>query len=124
MGAINSKKLSACLGLALLVGSLTIPLAAADESSWRTYQRLGEEAFRNGHLNRAEQLFKEALTAAEDSHLDSKDISDSLNALAGVLSEQGKPDEAEQHYRRSLNLLEKAYGQHSPELVQTLLDLG
>lgn len=93
-------------------------------ADWRQYQSLGEQAYSDGRLGQAEQLFQQAVQSAESSRSSNKDLSSCLNGLAGVYCEQARPDEAIQLYKRSLRLLQHSYGNSSPDLVVTLLALG
>jgi transcriptional regulator len=47
-----------------------------------------------------------------------------MNCLGSVLQDLGRLDEAEQHYRRSLRMLESRFGPDDPDLVFALNNLG
>lgn len=47
-----------------------------------------------------------------------------MNCLGSVLQDLGRWDEAEQHYRRSLRMLENQFGPDDPDLVFALNNLG
>jgi tetratricopeptide (TPR) repeat protein len=47
-----------------------------------------------------------------------------MNCLGSVLQDLGRLDEAEQHYRRSLRMLESQFGPDDPDLVFALNNLG
>ena len=47
-----------------------------------------------------------------------------MNWLGSVLQDLGRLDEAEQHYRRSLRMLESQFGSDDPDLLFTLNNLG
>jgi eukaryotic-like serine/threonine-protein kinase len=69
----------------------------------------------------AEPLFRSALAAKERLYApDNSSIAISLNGLAGVLRDSGRPAEAEPYYQRALSIRE--VNKRSADLAETLRD--
>lgn len=84
---------------------------------WERYNLMAQNAMNQGKPQEAETLFRSAVTEAES--FDAKDpkLANSLNNLANCLRNQGKYPEAEQHYKRALEVRQKALGPLHADLV-------
>jgi tetratricopeptide (TPR) repeat protein len=110
-----------CLGLALPAA-----VAARAEELRRLRESLtqAEAALRQGRPERAEQLYLEALAAAERDGRPTLLLAQALDGLADVRREGEAWASAEPLYRRSAELLESLLGGRQPRLATTLHNLG
>ncbi|MBS1990934.1 MAG: tetratricopeptide repeat protein [Cyanobacteria bacterium SZAS LIN-2] len=87
---------------------------------WERYNNMGQNAMSQGKQADAEGQFRLAVKEAEDiSAKDPKDpkLAKSLNDLANCLRQQGKFPEAEEHYKRALEVKQKAVGPLHKDLI-------
>ena len=94
--------------------------AEAQNSLWETYNDSGEQAFEAGEYAKAQKLFESALKEAEGFGPSDPRLATSLNNLALLYATQGKYDQAEPLYKRSLAIREKALGPHHPDVAASL----
>lgn len=114
---------SAFMVVALSAGAAAGGSAPSD-IPWEKYQQAGLEALNQGHLDAAEDLFKQAIKAAQRSQQTADELVESQNGLARVLTLEARADEAEALFKRSLGILRRIYGARSTKLVPTMLELG
>ncbi|MBP9090015.1 tetratricopeptide repeat protein [bacterium] len=84
---------------------------------WERYNLMAQNAMNQGKPQEAEDLFRSAIAEAEK--LDAKDpkLANSLNNLANCLRNQGKYPEAEQNYKRALEVRQKVLGPLHTDLI-------
>jgi len=84
---------------------------------WERYNNMGQNAMSQGKQSDAEGQFRLAIKEAET--MDPKDpkLPKSLNDLANCLRQQGKFPEAEEHYKRALEVKQKAVGPLHKDLI-------
>lgn len=100
---------------------LACPALAA---SWEESIEIGEKAYKNHHIHKAEQALLAALKETEK--LDPEDIkvARTLNDLAVVYNEEGRNKEAEPYYLKALKIREKKLGPYDLAVADTLNNLG
>lgn len=98
--------------------------ATTGDLTWEKYRQAGYDAITQGNLDAAEDLFRQALNAVQRVPHKPIDVVKCQNSLARAFTLQARAEEAESMFKRSLDILRRAYGAKSPELVQTMLDLG
>lgn len=116
---MTSLILACTLAQALPASALT-----QSESDWRQYQKAAEAALQQGQIASAEDLYRKTVDEAERLNLSPAELAKCQNGLAAVLLMEDKIEEAQALYKKSLALLEKAFGDNDARLVQTMLDLG
>ncbi len=113
---------------AILTGLICIgvssPPVSAQETIWETYNQDGKKAYEAGRYTEAEKLLKLALAEAEKFGSSDPRMATSLNNLAALYDTQGKYDQAEPLYRRSLAIREKALGPDHPDVATSLNNLA
>jgi tetratricopeptide (TPR) repeat protein len=84
---------------------------------WERYNNMAQNAMAQGKPADAENQFRLAVKEAET--MDAKDpkLATSLNNLANCLRQQGKFPEAEEHYKRALEVRQKAVGPLHKDLI-------
>jgi len=84
---------------------------------WERYNNMGQNAMAQGKQADAEVQFRLAIKEAET--MDAKDpkLATSLNNLANCLRQQGKFPEAEENYKRALEVRQKALGPLHKDLI-------
>jgi tetratricopeptide (TPR) repeat protein len=84
---------------------------------WERYNLMAQTAMNQGKPQEAETLFRNAVTEAES--FDAKDprLASTLNNLGNCLRNQGKYPDAEQCYKRALEVRQKAIGPLHMDLV-------
>jgi len=115
-----------CVRLAFLsltlIGSPTIALADGDP--WLDSVAKGDSAVAQPSLHQAEDHYRRALKQVAKKGHATADVVLVQNKLANSLTLQGKIEEAQTIYRRSLRMLQRQYGMSSHELAPTLFALG
>lgn len=86
---------------------------------WRKHMQAGRIAFDKRDLGRAEKAFQAAIKEAERSG-PNLPLAESLDGLAEVYIAQGKKNEAEPLYKRSLEIREKALGPDHLDLANSI----
>jgi tetratricopeptide (TPR) repeat protein len=125
--ALGKSSLLTLVPLAASLFMFHLPWASAksiDEVSFQKYLDAGDRARDSSELLAAENLYKQAVQQCQKEKGSDKDLAKCLNAQAAGLILAGKSDEAVPIYRRSINLLRKSYGSHSPQLRLTLIALA
>jgi PadR family transcriptional regulator PadR len=120
-----SEALGLCVALWLWanVSTASGQMPAGDDSS--SDERI-RSAIRTAEQLRRAGAFREAygvLYAARDGRAGRAEAA-LMNCLGSVLEDLGRLDEAEEHYRRSLRMLENQFGPDDPDLVFALNNLG
>lgn len=87
-------------------------------------RNLGNIARERGELGEALERLQQALTIQERESDDARALAHALHDLANVYGRLGELDQAEQHFGRSLALLEEALGEGHPDLKGPLIGLG
>ena len=87
-------------------------------------RNLGNIARERGELGEALEHLQQALTIQERESDDARALAHALHDLANVYGRLGDLDQAEQHFGRSLALLEEALGEGHPDLKGPLIGLG
>jgi tetratricopeptide (TPR) repeat protein len=84
---------------------------------WERYNNMAQNAMAQGKHADAEGQFRLAVKEAES--FDAKDpkLATSLNSLANCLRQQGKFPEAEECYKRALEVRQKAVGPLHKDLI-------
>ena len=112
----------------LLVGILCLVLvliqAPTQETQWRKHLAAGAKAHQEGRYSDAVNSFQAAAKDAEAFGPQDPRLATSLNNLARVYHQQGKYNEAEPLYKRSLAIVEKALGPEHPHVATSLNNLA
>lgn len=111
------------LGVLLCCAALA-PNALGQDTVWNTYNDAGMQALKVAQYAKAERMLKLALREAELSGLSDTRVATSLNNLALLYGDQGKYDQAEPLYKRSLAISEKAFGPGHPNVATSLENLA
>ncbi|MGD9683550.1 MAG: tetratricopeptide repeat protein [Candidatus Obscuribacterales bacterium] len=101
---------------------LSFPVASAQSSPWSMTHQAGLEARQKGDYRKAEELLRTALDQTRDRP--AADQLQSLNSLSVVLTELGRPAEAEPLLRRVLAIQERLLPADSLETARTLSNLS
>ena len=108
----------------MLVGILCLVFvliqARTQETQWREHLAAGAKAHREGRYSDAVNSFQAAAKDAEAFGPQDPRLATSLNNLAGLYHQQGKYNEAEPLYKRSLAIVEKALGPEHPQVATSL----
>ena len=97
---------------------------ALQGTDWDRYMGTALRAYQERRFTEAEEQLKAALKEAEKFEPSDSRLAESLNALAGLYSAQGKYAEAEPLYKRSLAITEKALGPEYPDVATSLNNLA
>ncbi len=112
----------------MLVGILCLVFvliqARTQETQWREHLAAGAKAHREGRYSDAVNSFQAAAKDAEAFGPQDPRLATSLNNLAGLYHQQGKYNEAEPLYKRSLAIVEKALGHEHPHVATSLNNLA
>jgi len=119
---ITWRVLACILGLAL--GSFAAVAAPSQTVDWASFLGAGLKAAAEGHYDEAEKDLREALQEAEKSDPDGLRLPESLDALVGVYSNQGKYAQAEPLAIRLVAAREKTLGKEHPVIASLLDSLG
>src|SRR5215469_11444213 len=98
-----------CLGVcSYVMGVLLLAVSAnAQSTNWDLYQSEGEQAYDQGRLSDAEQLFNMALEMVEGANSEENRLATTLNHLGRLYLTEGKYPEAILALKRSLAIREK-----------------
>jgi len=99
---------------------LVLIQARIQETQWRKHLTAGAKAHREGRYSDAVNSFQAAAKDAEAFGPQDPRLAISLNNLARLYHQQGKYNEAEPLYKRSLAIVEKALGPAHPHLATSL----
>lgn len=81
-------------------------------------------AFRDGDLNRAEELNKKALYITQETSGNGLSSATFHTNLAGIYAAQNRSTEAETHYRTALDVTEKVLGKDHVEVTKPIYELA
>ena len=104
-------QLAISLSVVLLSCAITV---MADEARWQQYMHAGEEAYQGGDYGEAVRQFQFGLKESEHFGEEDARFAQSLNDLAFLYQAQGRLDEAEPLYERSLAIREETLGPGAP----------
>ncbi len=113
--------------IAVLVSSLLIWAvqgSLADSDLWSAYTQSGLEARNKGDYKRAEELFSAAVREADNGGKSDDKLCDSLNTLAVLLVDAGKPENAEPLFKRVLSIQEAKLPPDNLDLARTMSNLA
>lgn len=111
------------LVLLCVSGALLAATALGADDLWQELNAKGKRAYEHGRLGEAEEWFLKALEEAQSLETEKARLVTSLNNLAALYASEGRYDEAELHYQRSLALLEELQGPKHPDLLLGLNNL-
>ena len=97
---------------------------AAAERSWQKSFAEGTNHLNAQAIFQAEICFRQAVKEVELTPHTAEDKVKCLNGLANVLTLENKTDAAAATYRKSLDILEKTFGNSSRKLLPTLFAIG
>jgi tetratricopeptide (TPR) repeat protein len=89
-------------------------------AAWQQAYDTGRQAYEHGNYPEAQKMFAAAVQEAEPFGDQDPRLARSLNDLAAAYAAQGKYTAAEPLYKRSLVMLEKAYGPDHPAVATAL----
>ncbi len=98
--------------------------ACTQETQWEKHMAAAAKAYQEGRYADAEKSLQTTLKAAETFGPQDPRLTTSLNNLAVLYKTQGKYAEAEQLYKRSLEIREKALGPKHSDVAQSLNNLA
>jgi tetratricopeptide (TPR) repeat protein len=116
-------RLSTTILIALAL-SFSPPGARAQGDLWSVYFNAGMEARQKGDYRKAEELLGTALKEAENGKKSDSQLSQTLNSLAVVLVEAGKPEGAEPLLKRVLSIEKAKPDADSLDLARTMSNLA
>ena len=99
-------------------------LAFTQGTEWETRMAGAVKAYQQGRTKDAERAFLAALKEAERFGPADPRLATSLNNLGVLYKTQGKYEEAESFYKRSLSIDEKALGAEHPDVATDLNNLA
>jgi tetratricopeptide (TPR) repeat protein len=112
--------------LAVLQIALTVSETSAAQvgNTWQKDLALGQTQIDEQKLPEAEQSFRRAVQAVEQSHATPDDLAKCYSRLGDALALRRQTGKAQGFYRKALTTQEKAYGANSPKVVPSLFALG
>ncbi len=114
----------------LLALCLTLPLSAAAgkkreaQRAWETAMSAADEAAREGRVDHAVTLYRQAMDLATPFGERGLRMARSIDGLADVLYVHGRYEEAEPLYLESLAIWEELFGPDQPRSATTAHNLG
>jgi tetratricopeptide (TPR) repeat protein len=96
----------------------------AQSQDWKAWMEKGNNLSRAGNFSESLVAFREALAILDRSESGPIPLVSALNSLATAYADMDRPLEAEQYYRRALEVVEKAGGRHSVSRAQILVSLS
>ena len=105
------------LACGLPMGCSLFTTASGPAARWQKYYDAGKAAYQDERYTEAQRMFAAAVAEAETFGDQDERLGRSLNNLAAAYTVQGRYNEAEPLYRRSLAILEKSRGPTHPDLV-------
>ncbi|MCH8805465.1 MAG: tetratricopeptide repeat protein, partial [Planctomycetes bacterium] len=112
------------VGRSAMIVALCAAPVMAQEILWRVYLDDGDKAYAAVRYAEAEKLYKLSVTEAENFGRTDPRLALSLNNLAMLYDTQGKYDQAEPLFKRSLAINEKALGPEHPDVAASLNNLA
>jgi tetratricopeptide (TPR) repeat protein len=94
--------------------------ACTQETQWEKHMTTAAKAYQQGRYTDAERSFQATVKEAEAFGPQDLRLATSLNNLAALYHQQGKYDEAEPLYKRSLAIVEKSLGPEHPHMATSL----
>lgn len=98
--------------------------SAATDGYWRTFLEQGRKQLASKSLTEAEISFRQALRSVKREQHSVDDLVLCMKSLADLLYTEDYKEEPWKLYRKSLSLLERAYGKESVKLLPLLLTMG
>jgi tetratricopeptide (TPR) repeat protein len=96
----------------------------ATDGYWRTFLEQGRKQLASKSLVEAEVSFRQALRSVKREEHSVDDLVLCMKSLADLLHTEDYNEEPWKLYRKSLSLLERAYGKESVKLMPMLLTMG
>lgn len=124
MSRIQSSRQVTFAALLSVFLCLPVPASLAQNDLWSQYTKAGLEARQKGDYQKAEELLSAALRQAENGGRSNEDLIQSLNSLAVVQTELGKPISAEPLLRRVFALQKAQLPADSLDLARTMSNLA
>ena len=121
------KKLSifAAVAATITLAAIYQPHRAwAGAVQWDKLCKDAQAAANNKDYDRAIELYKEALAEAESSNLEEGLQAKTVNDLALVYDQQGKPEQAEAYLKDAIAIKEKKFGPDCAEMAPNLNNLA
>lgn len=121
------KKLSifAAVAATITLAAIYQPHRAwAGAVQWDKLCKDAQAAANNKDYDRAIELYKEALAEAESSNLEEGLQAKTVNDLALVYDQQGKPEQAEAYLKDAIAIKEKKFGPNCAEMAPNLNNLA
>jgi serine/threonine protein kinase/Tfp pilus assembly protein PilF len=119
----------ALLGLGLFVEQMRIgstlknaPIIDAKDAIWLSSEKQGEDLYRNGHYERALEVFRSAVRKARLSGGNDLNLASALNNLGSAYYKEGQYDEAETALKEALSI-RSSHNAH-PGVADSMTDLG
>src|SRR5262245_40545906 len=91
----------------VILAAVTIAAPASPADSWESQTELGKQLQEQGRYDEAEKAYLAALSEAKKDGGKDAQLAASLNNLASVYDIKARYSEAEQLYRRALDIREK-----------------
>lgn len=110
-----------------LVAALTIALSAQTAFAAPTWQSVFKDAqtqYGLGDFRSAERTFRDAISRAQSAGISDNTQLQMIRGLADTLMAEGKLQEAQAEYIRSLKMTEKAHGAMSPAIAEISERIG
>ena len=120
----SALKLSLLLAVLQIALTVTQTGAAEVTNTWQKDLATGQMLLDQQKLPEAEQAFRRAVQAVEQSHASPDDLTQCYSRLGDVLALRSQTGKAQGFYRKALTTQEKAYGINSPKVVPSLFALG
>ena len=112
------------LSIALVVLSLQLSLAQEVQKTWMAWVSKGTALVDAGNYAAAAQAFRQALTEAERSGVESRSLVKIMGCLASAYADTGQYSEAEREWRQALPLVEKTEGSESLDYALLLASVA
>ena len=97
---------------------------SSDQDRWAQLTSAAQQASRRGDQALSEDLYKQAMSAAQSLGPDNDKMAKSFSNLADFYYAQGDGDKADQLYSKALKLKEQTLGTQHADLVADLLGLA
>jgi len=104
--------------------SATVTPEPPASSTWEQFHEAGRRRFTEGDAVGAEQAFRAAIACAELPGNDPLQLASSLSSLGQLKYQQKEYTEAEECFRRSLELRERALGSEHPTVISGINNLA
>lgn len=108
----------------LLTGLIVGITAFAQSDEWRSLMNRGNDLWQAGNAGEALVPYRAALRLAEQSGSEPLRVASALNGIATAEDDLDRLSDAEQHFRRALDIVERAAGKMSVSRAQVLVNLS